>query len=287
MFLALPCASQEDFTFIQISDSHFEPVKRVKEGSRRFRGKETFDWLREILGGNHDFEKERGIPVPGFIVHTGDLSEFGFAYQTPGFTKKVLDGLGLEWFFVPGNHDNTWVPMKRFLQRRKRGWNRSFRRHGFGFILVNSAPLCEPLPVIGAGTRKWVEGELRRYDPRPVFIFMHHPFPGSELEKTNEYKLFISLVDDWNVALILCGHGHVAFHGRLERGIDWVMGGATFKKGKTDWRGCNYVSVKKGVLRVMYRFFDAGKKPLLLLKKKLRFKRKKAKLTPLMHTVPK
>jgi len=266
-FLAGPAPAQggriPDFSFIHLSDIHIEP--RFDKAPRRERGAETFTWLKEFTAA-----RRRMSPAPAFAVATGDLTEFGVAGRTWETLEELMKSLGLPWYAVCGNHDNTWVAMGPIMRRRHGGWNYSFDRFRCHFVVLNSATIQEPVPCLDRGTLKWLENDLARMHPgRPLFLFMHHSPSSREFAQPAQARLLAAVLDPYNVALIGFGHGHAPTHERFAGGIDCVQGGTTFAGGKKDRRGCNLVTLHQGRLRVHYHFVAGDRKPKLLLDKEI------------------
>jgi outer membrane protein assembly factor BamB len=82
----------------------------------------------------------------------------------------------------------------------------------------------------------------------PIFVALHHPLDSGEFAP-GEYATLIDLLRDYNVALVLYGHGHNVVHKTCD-GIDAVMGGSTFGKRA----GYGLVCVQDGMLCVAYRY---------------------------------
>jgi outer membrane protein assembly factor BamB len=105
------------------------------------------------------------------------------------------------------------------------------------------------VPTIDGKTRAWLNRDLARIPAgTPVFLSLHHPPYGNEFASA-EYDTLVDLLRDYNVVLVLYGHGHGVSHREMD-GIDGVMGGSTFDKNA----GYGVVSVQDGVLRVAYHF---------------------------------
>jgi len=151
---------------------------------------------------------------------------------------------------MPGNHDNTWVALYEVMRKRHGGENHAFTQHGCRFICLSSASPQEPVPSLDAKTRRWLKAELEN-TPRgmPIFIALHHPPYTQEFAYPVELDTLVDLLRDYNVALLLYGHGHGVEHRQIG-GMDGVMGGSTFGKNA----GYGLLSIQKGRLCYAYHY---------------------------------
>jgi hypothetical protein len=266
----------DDFTFVQISDTHVEVRFAGDPVPKALRGEETFRWMAEEL------KKPQHIgalefAAPEFVISTGDITEFGAPGETWKDVLKLYAWLPCEWWPVMGNHDNTWnpitVPYGELLATktiaRKSELSYSFDRHGCHFVVLNSATLNEPMPTIDVKDLNWLSSDLAWVEPRtPVFVFLHHPPDSGEFAQPYTSRMLFQVLDNWNIALIAYGHGHAVEHHQVF-GMDCVQGGSTFAMKDADNRGYNMVTVKDGVLRVAYRYLNDAKPEQVLVEKPL------------------
>ncbi|UFN48684.1 metallophosphoesterase [Roseomonas sp. OT10] len=75
------------FRLIQVSDTHLSP--------RHAGFNANFDVVATRLRDAR----------PDLVVHTGDVSAHGERGEDLDFARARMDGLGLDWLAVPGNHD--------------------------------------------------------------------------------------------------------------------------------------------------------------------------------------
>ncbi|HEU4752845.1 MAG TPA: PQQ-binding-like beta-propeller repeat protein, partial [Armatimonadota bacterium] len=137
----------------------------------------------------------------------------------------------------------------------------SFDRNGCHFIGWDSATPQDPRPSFGEEGFTWLREDLKRVSREtPIFLYCHHPIDSGELASLYERDRLLDMLRPYNLALILVGHGHAPQH-RVIGGVDQVMGGSTFGNAP----GYSVVSVRDGVLRVVYRraIDDAPARPLL------------------------
>ena len=121
-------ASQGDFSFVQVSDSHigFKNVPNMDVTS-------TFQKAIERVGS---------LPNrPSFVLHTGDVSHTSMPAQY-GAVDQILKGAKFgqdQVYYVPGEHDTFVDNGKAYLDRfgqgsTTNGW-RSFDFKGVHFVL--------------------------------------------------------------------------------------------------------------------------------------------------------
>lgn len=251
-------AGHTDFAFLQVSDLHVGPYLARSGEPGPVRGAETITWFCTEAARPQALEPfDLTTPVPAFALATGDLTEYGVIDETWPQFERAFAGLPCPLYVVPGNHDNTWGAMYHVLRQRHGGENYAFDHAGCHFVCLSSASPQEPVPTLDAKTRAWLKADLARLAPdTPVFLALHHPPYSTEFASPVEYDTFIDLLRDYNVVLLLYGHGHGVDHRRMD-GFDGVMGGSTFGKNA----GYAVVSVQDGILRVAYRYHqpESGK----------------------------
>ncbi len=246
-----------DFTILHISDTHLGPHLMRTGPPGAPRGAETIRWLSEEAGKPQAIDPlDMAVPAPEFALVTGDLTEYGVIDDTWKVFCDAFAGVPCPIYVQPGNHDNTWVAMYDVMRRRHGGENYSFARHGVHFACINSASPQEPVPTIDAKTRAWLKTDLDAIEPgTPVIVALHHPLYDGGFANPAETDTLIDMLRDYNVVLLMYGHGHGVSHGRIV-GIDGVMGGSTFGKNA----GYAILSIRNGVMRYAYRFHQGDPK---------------------------
>lgn len=247
----LAAGAVPDFAFVQISDTHVDAHLARTPPPGPMRGAECLAWVCEQASQPQVVSKwVLTTPAPAFVIATGDLTEFGVIDDTWAIFEQAFKSLPCPLYVLPGNHDNTWVAMYDTLRKRHGGENYSFDHAGCHFVCLCSASPQEPVPTLDGKTRAWLKRDLDAVPPNtPVFVALHHPPDGDEFANPAEYDTFVDLLRNYNVVLLLYGHGHSISHKNMD-GLDGVMGGSTFG----DKAGYNLVSVQDGALRVAYRY---------------------------------
>jgi outer membrane protein assembly factor BamB len=238
-----PCAGAEkgvavpDFTFIQVSDVH-APMAQSRETISRIPG------LGEIDLAPFGIR----VPKPGFVIVTGDMNEFGGGSGWWAEYLSYWKGCTIPVFHGLGNHDNTWHANLKFLRDLGLGARYSFDKYGCHFVSLMTATLQDPRPSVGEEDLLWLQKDLAKVGTRtPVFVFFHHPLPGTEFASRYDYDRLLDVLHRYNTVLLMAGHSHGHVHEVVE-GIDQTTGGSTF--GPT--AGFAVISVKGGVLREAY-----------------------------------
>jgi len=167
----IAAAGGEDFSFVQVSDSHIGFNKGV---------------YTDVVGTFQTaVARINALPTrPSLVLHTGDLThlskpkEFDTVAQVMGSIKTQKS------FYVPGEHDYFVDNGHRFLERfgegtKGLGWQ-SFDFKGVHFVgLVNVANIANgqtPLGVLGSEQLDWLKKDVAGLrDSTPVVVFAHVP----------------------------------------------------------------------------------------------------------------
>jgi Icc protein len=162
-------AAANDFTFVQVSDSHI--------GFNKDANPMPDATLREALG------KIAAMPQrPAFMLHTGDVSHLSKPAEFEA-ASGIVKTAALDTFYVPGEHDTIGDDGKEFFSRfatrlsQPGGWY-SFDQHGIHFIgLVNVVNLKPSgLGYLGPDQLAWLEKDTKELSAStPVIVFAHMP----------------------------------------------------------------------------------------------------------------
>ena len=164
---AAAAIAPEDFTFVQISDSHIG-----------FTGAANPDVTKTFQGA---LDLVNALPVrPDFVVHTGDLTHYSTPEQFDQ-VKQMLSTLRTGQVLVlPGEHDSTDDAGQKYRQffgagTLGDGWF-SLDHRGVHFVgLVNTINL-QKLGHLGAEQIAWLERDLRKVSSEtPLVVFSHMP----------------------------------------------------------------------------------------------------------------
>jgi len=200
-------AGPNDFTFVQISDSHIGFAKEPN--------KDVVGTLQTAIA------RINALPQPpAFVLHTGDLTHLAKPEEFDT-VDQVLKGLKAQVLYVPGEHDFDGDDNKHYLQRYGKGtmgtgWY-SFDYKGAHFVgLVNVANAksgsMAGLGQLGPDQLQWLAKDLAGVaDSKPVVVFAHVPL-WAVYEKwgwgTQDAEQALTLLKRFGSVTILNGHIH-------------------------------------------------------------------------------
>jgi len=194
----------EDFTFVQISDSHI--------GFNKGANPDVSGTLRRAI----ERANATGVAAraPDFMLHTGDITQNSKAseFDTAAELNKEFHG---EIFYVPGEHDFL-DDGEQYKQRFGKGtigngWY-SFNHKGVHFVGLNNCVQVDSLGNIGAEQIAWLKSDLAPLSgSTPVVVFAHIPL-WTVYEKwgwgTRDSAEALSLLKRFGSVTILNGHIH-------------------------------------------------------------------------------
>jgi Icc protein len=208
--------SGEDFTFVQISDSHIGFNKPANpDVASTFQA--TVDKINAL---NH---------VPDFLIHTGDLTHLAKAQEFDTLNQLVKGSHETQVFYVPGEHDVTGDDGKQYMERfgkgtSGRGWQ-SFDHKGVHFVGLNNVLQLEGLGKIGQEQLDWMKKDLQKVSAStPVVVFAHIPLWSVYPEwgwGTSDSEQAMAMLKRFGSVTVLNGHihqvmqkveGNVTFH---------------------------------------------------------------------------
>ncbi|MFT3787790.1 MAG: PQQ-binding-like beta-propeller repeat protein [Tepidisphaeraceae bacterium] len=197
-----------DWRFVHISDAHFNTSAERADVDRKM--------LAEIVALE---------PKPQFIVNTGDNAETGAAPEYERMLSTLGDALqGVPIYTAPGNHDVRWNPLGKegFTRGTKQPLYQHWSHEGMHFFTLDSTVMLEHHGHISQQQLDWLAGELKSIGPdAPVVIGFHH-WVGRESMMVDNEQAFLDTIKDYNVVLLLQGHGHSDIQWNIN-GIPAVM----------------------------------------------------------------
>ncbi len=161
-------ASQADFSFVQISDTHV--------GFHQEANPDVLGTFSKAVAHINALPK-----APGFVLHTGDVSHLSKPEQfdTAQQAFKGINTGGM--FFTPGEHDTIGDGgaefFKRFGAGAGKGWY-SFDYRGLHCIGLVNVLDFKPggLVTLGDEQLEWVEKDLKKVSSStPILVFAHIP----------------------------------------------------------------------------------------------------------------
>ena len=200
-------AGREEFTFVQISDSHI--------GFSKAANPDVTATLQEVIA------KINTLPTaPDFILHTGDLTQLSKAdqFDTVDQVLKSAKTKSGQVFYVPGEHDVLNDGGKQYLARYGKGTSGGgwygFTKRGVHFIgLVNVLDLkAGGLGSLGAEQLAWLQKDLGRLpSDTPIVVFAHIPLWTVYPEwgwGTSDSAQALSYLKRFGSVTVLNGHIH-------------------------------------------------------------------------------
>jgi 3',5'-cyclic AMP phosphodiesterase CpdA len=172
------------------------------------------------------FVYEINLIQPDLVIHTGDVVDNEMLANSWSYFQEIFSRMTIPSFFHPGNHDHKGA--NGALYQKYCGLlNYSVVIGDFLFIALDSGdPGFVPIDQL-----EWAESVLQRNPDKVKIIGVHHPLfsnpPGEYingswedieslmpymyftwLDNLNESRVFLRLVEEYDVRLILAGHVH-------------------------------------------------------------------------------
>jgi outer membrane protein assembly factor BamB len=256
----LSASAQPDFTFIQVSDQHYNhPTTEATMAD--------LISLRDIpLKPYH----VTALPA-SFVIETGDMTEFGPKAGAWDAHNRATRALGIPCYPVLGNHDMTWSALSHEIALAQGREYYSWNNFGCHFVVLRSAGIQDPRPALEPHQLEWLKNDLAAVAPdTPVFLCFHHPL-DSEFSGRYETDRLIEVIRPYNIAAILVGHSHTILRKNFE-GFDMIRGGSTWGPCVP---GCMVYSVLGDTLRVAYRMAGHAEATIPILEKPLHPKKQR------------
>jgi outer membrane protein assembly factor BamB len=191
-----------------------------------------FAWLSDTHVGSERGEADlrtsvadiNTLPGLAFVLVTGDVADMG-SFENLSLAKRVLDGLTVPYYIIPGNHDTKWSGSGGSDFARIWGDDRfAFEAGGFRFIGLSQGPVLRMGDANWAPQDvRWLAGLLgkRSASATPLIFVSHYPLDAGI---SNWYVVLDKLKTVPTVA-VLVGHGHKNQALDFE-GLNGVMGRA-------------------------------------------------------------
>jgi outer membrane protein assembly factor BamB len=218
-------------SYTQIKPFHFAFLSDTHIGSPD--GKAEQDLQRTV----DDINKRTDLD---FVVLTGDITELGTNEQLIR-AKKLLDGIKIKWFIIPGNHDDGWSESGGESFISSFGSDRfCFDHNGIRFIGCASGPYVRMSDGhIPKDAMTWMKHILDTTAANMPVIFLNHYPMDNQMD--NWYEV-IDMFKKKNTILFMCGHGHANKALNFED-IPGVMGRSNLRA-KKEVGGYNFVDVR-------------------------------------------
>jgi Icc protein len=209
-------ASKDDFTFVQISDSHI--------GFNKPANPDVTGTMQAAI------DKINALPKqPEFLIHTGDLTHQSKPGEFDGMDQVLKSVRAKDVFYVPGEHDTSVDDGQAYLERygkstKGKGWY-SFDHKGVHFVGLVNVMMLEGMGKLGTDQIQWLADDLKgRSASTPVVLFAHIPLWSVYPEwgwGTQDSAQALSYLKRFGSVTVLNGHihqvmqkveGNVTFH---------------------------------------------------------------------------
>jgi 3',5'-cyclic AMP phosphodiesterase CpdA len=188
----------EDFTFVQISDSHI--------GFNKPANPDVTGTLRAAVEQINALERQ-----PDFLIHTGDLTHLARPSEFDDLAQVLKSSRQQQVFYTPGEHDVTGDDGKEY--RTRFGNDRqSFDHKGAHFVGLNNVSQLEGMGRLGAEQLAWLRKDLAGVAAStPVVVFAHIPlwsvYPAWGWG-TEDSAQALTLLKRFGSVTVLNGHIH-------------------------------------------------------------------------------
>jgi len=160
----------EDFSFVQISDSHI--------GFNKAANQDVTGTLQKAI------DKVNAAPMAGkppeFMIHTGDITQSSKAGEFDTAVQVIKGAKVGEIFYVPGEHDFSLDDGALYKERFGKGtlgtgWY-SHDYKGVHFVGLNNCVQVDAMGALGAEQLAWLKADLAGQSAStPVVVFAHIP----------------------------------------------------------------------------------------------------------------
>jgi outer membrane protein assembly factor BamB/predicted phosphodiesterase len=209
-------AQTQKIMFAHISDTHIG-TENAAEDLRK---------TVEDINQNPDIQ---------FVIHTGDVTEFG-SDEELYLAKKILDQLRKPYYIVPGNHDAKWSESgcNTFVKVFGKECF-SVEKSGVLFLGLASGPNMRMAPgQIPREHLQFLHETLQRNESKklPIIFVNHYPLNDA----LNNWYEVIDALKQQNIWAHLMGHGHANKQYNFE-GIPAFMGRSNLRVDRNNPKG--------------------------------------------------
>ena len=209
----------EDFSFVQISDSHI--------GFNKGANPDVTGTLQTAIDRINTVSA--GEKLPDFMIHTGDITQSSKASEFDTAVQVIRGAKVGEVFYVPGEHDFSLDDGALYKERFGKGtlgngWY-SYNHKGVHFVGLNNCVQVDAMGNLGAEQLAWLKSDLAGLSAStPIVVFAHIPL-WMVYEKwgwgTSDGAQALALLKRFGSVTVLNGHihqvvqkveGNVVFH---------------------------------------------------------------------------
>ena len=209
----------EDFSFVQISDSHI--------GFNKGANPDVTGTLQKAIDRINVLP--RGMKAPDILIHTGDITQNSKPQEFDTAAQVIKGAKVGQVFYVPGEHDYSLDDGALYKQHFGKGtlgngWY-SLNYKGVHFVGLNNCVQVDAMGNLGADQIAWLKSDLAGLSAStPIVVFAHIPL-WMVYEKwgwgTADGQQALALLRRFGSVTVLNGHihqvvqkveGNVAFH---------------------------------------------------------------------------
>jgi len=208
----------EDFSFVQISDSHI--------GFNKGANPDVTGTLQKAIAKINSVPA--GGKAPDFMIHTGDITQNSKAAEFDTAAQVIKSAKVGEVFYVPGEHDfiDDGSLYKQHFGKGSisNGWY-SYNHKGVHFVGLNNCVQVDAMGNLGDQQLAWLKADLTSVThSTPIVVFAHIPL-WMVYEKwgwgTKDGGQALAMLKPFGSVTVLNGHihqvvqkveGSVAFH---------------------------------------------------------------------------
>ncbi len=209
----------EDFSFVQISDSHI--------GFNKGANPDVTKTLQQAI--DKIDVVPAGMKAPDFMIHTGDITQNSKPAEFDTAVQVIKSAKVGQVFYVPGEHDFSLDDGALYKERFGKGtagngWY-SYNHKGVHFIGLNNCVEVDAMGNLGGEQLAWLKSDLAGLSAStPIVVFAHIPL-WMVYEKwgwgTADGAQALALLKRFGSVTVLNGHihqivqkveGNVAFH---------------------------------------------------------------------------
>lgn len=174
--------------FALVSDTHLNPA-----------APERTTWMRDVFAAIVDRD-------PAFVLHCGDLTDYGSPEQLELYASTIPDALADKIVHIPGNHELRWDRAAGETYAHHFGWGpKSFDSSGIHVVAPSPVMLLQEPAHPSAEILEWLDDDLSRATV-PTLLFQHHPI-GADYYYSDRQDRFLEIVSG-RIRGLFAGHAH-------------------------------------------------------------------------------
>lgn len=223
VFDGIATAEQEDFFFVQMSDTHWG------FGDTKLNADPTGTLKKAIAAANSLKEQPDFIIFTGDIIHNAD--DDAERRKRMNEVKDIIGSLKVKNVkFLPGENDASLDEGKAFQEVFGKTYY-SFDHKGVHFLALDN--VSDPRSILGDVQLEWLAADLKKVDKKaPIVVFAHRPLFKLYQEwdwYTRDGEKAIDLLTPYANVTVFYGHihqehhdmtGHIPHHSA--KGLMWV-----------------------------------------------------------------